>query len=104
MAVDDARQRLQRDLEEAYRRGQLDETVKSVQVRMTEISNAIKDIQTTMSTLTKSTVNRQEFEALETVVIGLDRWKWRLVGITGGVIALLQVVPLLIKLMKGSTP
>jgi hypothetical protein len=101
MAVDDTRQRLQRELEDAYRRGQLDETVRSVQSRLSEITDSIREMQVSMAELTKSSVSMKRFEALEVTVTGLDRWKWKIIGVVGGLVALLQVIPMLWKLMKG---
>jgi hypothetical protein len=102
MAVDDARQRLQRDLEDAYRRGQLDETVRSVQSRLAEITESIRDIQVTMAELSKSSVSLVRFEALEVTVVGLERWKWKIVGVIGGIVALLQTLPIIWKLLKSN--
>lgn len=101
MAAADTRQQLQRELELAYQRGQLDETVRTVQARLMEISESIKDIQVSVAELTRASVSTKRFEALEITVTNLERWKWKIVGVVGGAIALAQLVPLAWKLMKG---
>ena len=96
----DQRQQLQRELELAYQRGQLDETVRTVQNRLAEITESIKEIQINIAELTRVSVSMKRFEALEVTVISIERWKWRLIGVVGGIVALLQVIPTLWKFLK----
>lgn len=100
--AEDARARLQRDLEDAYRRGQLDETVRTVQSRLAEITESIQEIKVSVAELSRTSVSLKRFDALEVTVIDLDRWKWKVVGVMGGVVALLQIVPILWKLLKSA--
>lgn len=100
-AASDPRQQLQRELELAYQRGQMDETVRTVQARMAEMAESIRDIQVSITELTKASVSAKRFEDLSVTVTGLERWKWRVVGVVGGVVALLQIIPLFWKFVKG---
>lgn len=98
--ADDPRQRLQRDLDEAYRRGQMDTLVRSLQDNITEIRVSLKDIQESISTLNKNTVRRQEFETLEVSVETLKKWQWSIAGALSALFAISQIVPRLIDLTR----
>ena len=99
-ATEDPRQRLQRDLEDAYRRGQMDQVVRTLENNIFEIRAALKEIQESMSTLSKSSVAREEFETLEVTVESLKKWQWSIAGALSGMFALSQIIPRLLDLVK----
>jgi hypothetical protein len=100
-ATDDPRQRLQRDLEDAYHRGAMDQVVKTLQDNIFEIRASLKDIQETVSTLSKSSVARDEFDKLEVKVGSLSKFQWVATGAMTAVMALLQIIPRLMEFKRG---
>lgn len=98
--MDDEWQRRRAEIEEAQRRGELYANMQTFNRNLDEIRSVVKDIQNTISQLSKEMVSRQDFNSLKIEVQGLSTWRWLIVGGGGVIVFLSQVIPKLLDMAK----
>jgi hypothetical protein len=80
----------------AYQRGQSDALVQMIREQLQTIHGSVREIQQGMQQIREERVTRGEWATLTGTVEGLSRWRWTVIGGTGLLATVAQVLPKLL--------